>query len=106
MPDNVLMSAEDKQLAGAYQRVFMGTSTPQEGQLVFWDLINRTFMFRPFGQHNAGAYAMEGKREIGLHLMTQVNFMPNLAGVNPLQVLQEMNESIESAEKLKGTATE
>lgn len=104
MQDNELTQAEKDQLTAAYQKVFMGKSTAQEGQMVFWDLINRTFVFRQFNQQNAGAYAMEGKRELGLHIMTQVNFMPNKAGVNPLQVLEEMKRTITNTEKLRGTA--
>lgn len=35
------------------------------GRRVLWFLIHETYVFRKFGQHNASAYAMEGKRELG-----------------------------------------
>ena len=82
----------------------MGKSTAQEGQLVFWDLINKSYLFRPFNQQNAGAYAMEGKREIGIEIMTRVNLMPNMGGVNALQVMEELKKTIDSVDKLKKTA--
>ena len=96
--------AEEDQLTAAYQRVFMGKSTAQEGQLVFWDLINKSYVFRPFSQQNAGAYAMEGKREIGLEIMTRVNLMPNIGGVVPLQVIEELKKTIDNVDKFKKTA--
>lgn len=99
-----LKAEEQKQLISAYQKVFMGQSTPQEGQLVFWDLINRSYVFRPFNQQNAGAYAMEGKRELGLHIMSQVNFMPNHGGITAAQLMASLKESADSAAKLRGTA--
>jgi hypothetical protein len=35
------------------------------GRRVLWFLIFETYVFRKYGQYNAGAYAMEGKRELG-----------------------------------------
>ncbi|MCK4782574.1 MAG: hypothetical protein KAV87_02405 [Desulfobacteraceae bacterium] len=104
MPHSNKTQAEEDQLTAAYQRVFMGKSTAQEGQLVFWDLINKSYLFRPFNQQNAGAYAMEGKREIGIEIMTRVNLMPNMGGVNALQVMEELKKTIDSVDKLKKTA--
>ena len=104
MEERILTQEEEDQLTAAYQKVFMGTSTAQEGQLVFWDLINRCYVFRPYGQQNAGAYSMEGKREVGLHIFNQLNFMPNLGGVHAIKVMEELKKSMESASKLRGTA--
>ena len=82
----------------------MGKSTAQEGQLVFWDLIDRTHVFSPFNQQNAGAYAMEGKREVGLRLMEMVHLTPNVGGIDALRVMEEMKKSMESASRLYETA--
>lgn len=103
MPDN-LTQAEEDQLTEAYQKVFMGNSTPQEGQLVLWDLINLTYVFRKFNQQNASAYAMEGKREIGIMLMERLHLSPKSSELHPLKVMARLEETISAAEKLKLTA--
>lgn len=103
MQDN-LSQAEEDQLTEAYQKVFMGNSTPQEGQLVLWDLINLTYVFRQFNQQNAGAYAMEGKREIGLMLMQKLHLSPKSSALHPLKVMARLEDSISSAEKLRLTS--
>ncbi len=43
-------------------------NTPH-GRQVLWLLIHETYVFRKFGQHNASAYALEGKRELGQDLI-------------------------------------
>lgn len=96
--------AEEDQLTELFQKVFMGTSTAQEGQLVFWHLINETFVFRAFNQQNAGAYAMEGKREIGLELLQRVGLSPKQVGLKLPTALAQIESSITSAGKLKETA--
>lgn len=68
------------QLLKAYQNVFLNTV---EGQMVFWDLINECHVFRPFNMMNAGAYKLEGKREMGLHLMNMVEFSELHGGPGP-----------------------
>lgn len=103
MLDNLSQSEED-QLIEAYQKVFMGNSTPQEGQLVLWDLINKTYVFREYNQQNAGAYAMEGKREIGLDLIRKLHLSPKSSELHPLKVMARIEESISSAENLRKTA--
>ena len=91
-------------LIAAYQKVFKGCSTAQEGQLVFWDLIDRMHVFSPYNQQNAGAYAMEGRRELGLHIMEMVELSPNLGGINAVKVMEEMKQSMDAAAKLNRTA--
>ena len=46
-----------------FQKVFCGDA---DGRKVLWWLVHETHLFRPFGGQNANAYALEGKRELGL----------------------------------------
>lgn len=91
--------AQEDQLLRAYQDLFLGSP---EGQLVLWDLLNQCHVFREFGQYNAGAYALEGKREIGLELMRRVYLYDKLGGPGPGK-MQEIISSIISADKIQVT---
>ena len=101
MADNQELGAEEKQLIRAYQDLFMGSA---EGQLVLWDLLNQTYVFRKFNQQNAGAYAMEGKREIGLYIFEKTNLSPQLGGMSP-EALVKIKHSLNAAEKVRQTDT-
>lgn len=94
---------EDKDeinLLRAYQNVFLGST---DGQIVLWDLINECHVFRPFKSQNAGSYLLEGKRELGLHLLTMVNFSTRHGGPGPA----EMAKILQSLERTaKATRTE
>jgi hypothetical protein len=100
--EDKLEEIAEKQMIKAYQKVFLST---EEGHLVFWDLMNRGFVFRPFNQQNAGAYAMEGKREIGLHIMNMVEFQPPM-GRPGLNEIEKIRQSLDTAAKYKETAKE
>ena len=91
------MSAEEKQLIKAYQKVFMGSV---EGQLVFWDLMDKGYVFRTFGQQNANAYALEGKRELALYILGAVELQPSLGRPGTLE-MKKLIESIERVSKFK-----
>ena len=60
------------------------------GRRVLWFLIHETYVFREYRQHNAGAYALEGKRELGLEMM-------NILGHE--QVLQTLSAVTAEANK-------
>ena len=94
------MTSEEKksvQLLKAYQNVFLGTA---EGQMVFWDLINRCHVFKAFKTQNAGAYLLEGKRELGLHLMDMVEFADRHGGPDPAG-MERIRQSLERTAQLK-----
>lgn len=63
-----------------YREVF---GTPA-GNRVFFDLLNQTYIFHPFEQQNASAYAKEGKRELGLYLLGCVGFSDDSDGLTRL----------------------
>lgn len=44
----------------------------EAGRRVLWFLVHETYVFRNFGQHNAGAYALEGKRELGQEILNMI----------------------------------
>lgn len=67
-------------LEAAYRNVF----STDDGQLVFWDLLNKTYVFKEFGAQNASAYAMEGKRVLGLYLLAQTGFTETDDGLKDL----------------------
>ncbi len=71
---------EIQKLQKAYQSVF---GTP-EGQKVFWDLLDQTYMFYPFEQENAGSYKKEGRREMGLYLLACCGFTKDANGLASL----------------------
>ena len=77
-----------QKLIQAYKNTFSGP----DGQIVFWDLMKKTYVFRAFGQHNAGAYAMEGKRELGLYILSAVQFTENDQGLKQLVMDSKNNE--------------
>jgi len=52
-----------------FRRTFCETP---HGRRVLWLLLYETYVFRKFGQQNASAYAMEGKRELGQDLMSYI----------------------------------
>lgn len=64
-----LLKAEDKKykdMLANWKRDFTNTfCKTAESRRVLWWLIHNTYIFRSFGQHNASAYALEGKRELG-----------------------------------------
>ena len=39
------------------------------GRRVLWWIIYESYIFRPFRQHNASAYGLEGKRELGQRII-------------------------------------
>lgn len=92
------ISDEEKQLIVAYQKTFMGTP---EGQLVFWDLMNKGYVFRPYGQHNASAYALEGKRAFALEIFRYVEFAPGLGMVPGPDAMDNMRKSLEMVARFK-----
>lgn len=47
------------------------------GLRVLFDLFEKSYIFAPFGQQNAQAYAKEGKRELGLYLLSMIGFQSN-----------------------------
>ncbi len=53
------------------QRVqdFKDTFSTPHGERVFIYLMHEMYLFRNYGQHNASAYALEGKREIANELV-------------------------------------
>lgn len=76
--ERVKKSAEEfRQLLRDYQYVFSGP----RGQRVFWDLLDQSYMFFPYEQHNASSYVKEGRREIGLYLLAAVGFRPDPSGL-------------------------
>lgn len=91
------MSPADRQLITAYQKVFLGSA---EGQLVFWDLMDRCFLFRPFGQQNANAYALEGKREVALKILAMVELAPSLGRPNHKQ-MEQIKRSLDMTHNFK-----
>ena len=88
------MSPEERQLNKAYQAVFLGSS---EGQLVFWDLMDKGYVFRSFNQQNANAYALEGKRELALDIMHRVELSPDLGRSG----FDRIRKSLEATAKFK-----
>ena len=56
-----------------YRAIF---GTPA-GVRVLFDLFEKSYIFAPFGQQNAQAYAKEGKRELGLYLLSMIGFQSN-----------------------------
>ena len=63
-----LLKAEEKdkkQMLANWVRDFKLTfCDTAHGRRVLWWLIHETYIFRNFGEHNASAYAKEGKREL------------------------------------------
>lgn len=55
-------------------------ATPH-GRRVLWYLIHETHVYRKFGQTNAGAYALEGKRELGLEIVDIIGAEKMLASL-------------------------
>ena len=82
---------KELQLLRAYQNVFLGSV---DGQIVLWDLINMCHVFRAFKAQNAGAYVLEGKREVGLHLLTMVEFSERRGGPSPAG-MEKIRQSLE-----------
>ena len=79
-----------KDLQADYQEVF-GTAA---GKRVFWDLLGQTYIFQPFGDQNAKAYAKEGRREIGLYILAACGFNSNSSGlIRLVKMLQEASRS-------------
>lgn len=85
---------EEEKLKLAYQNVFLKST---EGQLVLWDLINRCHVFKPFGQQNAGAYAKEGQRELGLHLMHMVHLTDRVGGAPGPERMERIINSLSTS---------
>lgn len=90
---------EELELLRAYQNVFLGSA---EGQIVFWDLINNCHVFKAFKTQNAGAYLLEGKRELGLYLMNMVEFSTRHGGPDPAG-MERIRQSLERTAKAKIT---
>jgi len=93
------LEKERLRMLRAYQNVFLGSV---EGQTVLWDLINRCHVFRPFKAQNAGAYILEGKRELGLHILTMVEFSDRHGGPDPAG-MEKIRRSLERTAKVKIT---
>ncbi len=83
-----------------YQKVFFGDSTPQEGMLVFLDLMNFCEVNRDYLEQNAGVYRHMGKRAVGLRVMHFTQFMENDGNLG-YRGLMKLHESAESAAQLK-----
>ena len=86
-------------IAPLYKKVFFGHSTPQEGMLVFMDLLNYSEAFRDVGETNATVYKHIGKRAVGLRMLrlsefTETDNTLGLRGISRLHV------TIEDAAKL------
>lgn len=93
------MDANDKkqmQLERAYQNTFLGSA---DGQIVFWDLINKCHVFKAFKAQNAGSYVLEGKRELGLHLLNMVEFVDTRHGGPIPARIEEIRQSLERTAK-------
>ena len=82
---------QHKQLVRAYQDIFLSSA---EGQLVLWDLLNLCYVFRRYGGCNATAYHLEGKRELGLHLLEMIQFSDKLGGPGPAKMQEIINSLI------------
>ncbi len=86
---------EELRMLRAYQNVFLGSV---EGQIVLWDLINMSHVFRPFKTQNAGAYLLEGKREMGLYILNRVEFANRHGGPDPAG-MDKIRKSLERTSK-------
>jgi len=71
--DIALRNKEDREKAErefrAWRNKFRNTFGTPDGAEVLVLLMYETYVFRNYNQHNAGAYAKEGKREIGNLIM-------------------------------------
>ena len=98
-PEERVNEMSKLQMLRAYQNVFLGSV---DGQLVLWDLINECHVFRPFKSQNAGSYLLEGKRELGLHILTMVKFSEQHGGPGPAG-MEKIMQSLERTAKVKTT---
>lgn len=87
------MDDDQKELMRAYQKVFLGS---QEGQLVLWDILNFSEVFRDFAETNAGVYRHNGKRSVGLMILQMTEFTPKQSNMS------KIHETVENVSKRKG----
>ncbi len=61
-----------------FHAVFMGTSTPEQGRRVLWEILGWTGMYRRTAVKGDAheTYFREGKRNVGLQILTVVNSEP------------------------------
>ena len=62
--DNKDLELEKEQWERDFSETF---STPQGRRVLVW-LTHQLYVFRPYKQFNAGSYAQQGKREVGVEI--------------------------------------
>lgn len=93
-----MTTEELEDLMRAYQAVFLGNSTPEQGQLVYADLLmNATHVFGVNPHTNAQVYKTESKREVGLHLLYMCDLAPQLTHVRNSNTFQGLSNILETA---------
>lgn len=90
---------KDEIMAGLYKKVFFGNSTPQEGMLVFMDVLNFSEALKDVNDTNATVYKHLGKRSVGLRLLRLSEFTEADGGLG-LKGISRLHVTIDDAAKL------
>ena len=81
----------ERVLAEAYKKVFLGSP---EGQLVFWDIMNKGHLFQDQTEFNASAYRMLGRRSLSLEIFNLVEMTPDILPGLKSQAMEKIHKSI------------
>lgn len=95
--------AEGQKADEAHRRVcqamhnvfFAGQSNAKDRAIVMTWMLNEGNVFTSYGQHNASAYAMEGKREFALKILGYLGFGNDIRSLlKALQAIQAADKEI------------
>ncbi|MCK5602587.1 hypothetical protein KAR91_11975 [Candidatus Pacearchaeota archaeon] len=105
MTDDLTPQEREQILAPLYKKVFFGQSTPQEGMMVFMDLLNFSETLRDVTETNATVYKHLGKRSVGIRILKMSEFTETDGSLG-LKGISRLHVTIDDAARLNRALTE